>query len=136
MLLAFFNIKPFSFIRSMEVYTTQSRQSINKYGAKVSPCRTRATMLEKSVLPPDEQTIAFRIFKAWLCCPVGCDCRINRLHLCRGLRPPNECPGYDADAGVPVIPWLRRMRSAPSLPSFPGPLWPEVVAPDRVLSMG
>ena len=27
------------------------------------------------------------------------------------------------------------MRSTPSLPSLPGPLWPEVVTPDRVLSM-
>ena len=26
--------------------------------------------------------------------------------------------------------------STPSLPSLPGPLWPGVVAPDRVLSMG
>ena len=28
------------------------------------------------------------------------------------------------------------MQSAPSLPSLLGPLWPGVVAPDRVLSMG
>ena len=28
------------------------------------------------------------------------------------------------------------MRSIPSLPSLPGPLWPRFVAPDRVLSMG
>ena len=28
------------------------------------------------------------------------------------------------------------MRSTPSLPSFPGPLWPVVVEPDRFLSMG
>ena len=28
------------------------------------------------------------------------------------------------------------MRSTPSLPSLRSPLWPEVVAPDRVLSMG
>ena len=27
------------------------------------------------------------------------------------------------------------METAPSLPSLPGPLWPKVVAPDRVLSM-
>ena len=28
-------------------------------------------------------------------CPVGWGCRIRRLHLCRGVRPPaNECPGY------------------------------------------
>ena len=28
------------------------------------------------------------------------------------------------------------MQSTPSLPSLPGPLWPRVEAPDRVLSMG
>ena len=28
------------------------------------------------------------------------------------------------------------MRSTPSLPSVPGPLWARVVASDRVLSMG
>ena len=28
------------------------------------------------------------------------------------------------------------MWNTPSLPSLPGQLWPEVVAPDRVLSMG
>ena len=28
------------------------------------------------------------------------------------------------------------MRSTPSLPLLPGPFWPGVVAPDRVLSMG
>ena len=28
------------------------------------------------------------------------------------------------------------MWSTPSLPSLPGPLWPRVVAPDRVLFMG
>ena len=28
------------------------------------------------------------------------------------------------------------MQCTPSLPSLPGPLWPGVVAPDRVLSMG
>ena len=28
------------------------------------------------------------------------------------------------------------MRSTPLLPSLPGPLWPEEVAPDRVLFMG
>ena len=28
------------------------------------------------------------------------------------------------------------MRSSPSLPSFAGPLWPGVVAPNRFLSMG
>ena len=28
------------------------------------------------------------------------------------------------------------MRITPSLPLLPGPLWPGMVAPDRVLSMG
>ena len=29
--------------------------------------------------------------------PVGWHCRIHRLLLCRGVRPPphNKCPGYD-----------------------------------------
>ena len=31
-------------------------------------------------------------------CPVGLSCRIHRLHLCGGVRPPpNECPGYDTN---------------------------------------
>ena len=31
---------------------------------------------------------------------------------------------------------LYGVQSTPSLPSVPDPLWPGVVAPDRVLSMG
>ena len=31
---------------------------------------------------------------------------------------------------------LWRMWSTPTLPSLPGPQWPRVIAPDRVLSMG
>ena len=31
---------------------------------------------------------------------------------------------------------LWKIPSIPSLPSLPGPLWPGVLAPDRVLSMG
>ena len=37
---------------------------------------------------------------------------------------------------APVILELCGIRSIPSLPSLPGPFWPEVVTPDRVLSMG
>ena len=33
------------------------------------------------------------------------------------------------------MPKLWRMQSNPSLPSFPGPLWPGVVAPDRVIKL-
>ena len=73
-------------------------------------------------------------------CPVGWGCRIHRLLLCRGVRPPaNECPGYDtkqSDGEVPAMLELWGMQSTPSLPLLPGPLWPGVVAPDRALSMG
>ena len=73
-------------------------------------------------------------------CLVGWGFRIHRLLLGRGIRHPfNECPGYDikqSDGEVPVMLVLLRMRSTPSLLSLPVPLWPGVVAPDRVLSMG
>ena len=55
-------------------------------------------------------------------CPVGWGCRIHWLHFCRGVRPPRR-----VNAG---------MRSNPSLPSVPGPLWPGVVTLDRALSIG
>ena len=52
---------------------------------------------------------------------------------------PNECPGYNtkqSDGEISVMLGLWGIRSTPSLPLLPGPLWPGVVAPDRVLSMG
>ena len=62
-------------------------------------------------------------------------CRIHQLLFCRGVRPPpNECPGYDtkqSDGEVPAVLELWGMRSTPSLPSLPGPLWLGVVAPDK-----
>ena len=51
----------------------------------------------------------------------------------------NERPGYDtkqSDGEVPVMQELWGMWSTPSLPSLHGPVWPGVVTPDRVLSMG
>ena len=75
----------------------------------------------------------------YIYCPVGWGCRIHRLHLCRGLRPPNDCPKFDtkqSDGEVPVMLELRGMQSTPSLPLLPGPLRPGTVAPDRALSMG
>ena len=74
-------------------------------------------------------------------CPVGWGCRIHRLLLCRGVRPhpQRESWIYDtkqSDGEVPAMLELWGMRSTPSLPSLPGPLWPGVVAPDRALSMG
>ena len=41
---------------------------------------------------------------------------------------------FDGEASVLLE--LKGMQSTPSLPSLPGRLWPGVVAPDRVLSMG
>ena len=52
---------------------------------------------------------------------------------------PNEHPGYDtkqSDGEVSVILELWGMWCTSLLPSLPGPLWPGVVAPERVLSMG
>ena len=59
--------------------------------------------------------------------------------LQRGKTPPNECPGYDtkqSDGEVPVMQELWGMRSTPSLPLLPGPLWPGMVASNRAISMG
>ena len=53
--------------------------------------------------------------------------------------PTNKCPRYDtkqSDGKVPVMVDLWGMRSTPSLPLLPGPIWPDVVAPDRAQSMG
>ena len=66
-------------------------------------------------------------------CPVGWDCRIHWLHLCRGVRHP---PMSVLDMTVNIL-MVRiwRIRSTSSLPLLPGLLWPGVVAPDRVLSI-
>ena len=54
------------------------------------------------------------------------------------LNSPNKCPGYDtkqADGEAQVMLKFWRIQSNPLLPLLPGhPLWPRVVAPDRVLS--
>ena len=56
-----------------------------------------------------------------------------------GKDPRNECPGYESkqsDGEVLVMLEIWGMQSALLFPLLPGPLWPKVVAPDRVLSMG
>ena len=68
-------------------------------------------------------------------------CRIHRLHLCTGVRPPtnNNCLGYDtkqSDVEAPVMLELSGMQSTTSLPSFLSELWPRAVVTDRDLSMG
>ena len=50
----------------------------------------------------------------------------------------NECPRYDtkqSDGETSLILELWGMRCTPLFLSFPGPLWPGVVASDRVLSI-
>ena len=44
LLLFFATLKPFSFIKSIDVLSTYSWQMINRYRANVSPCSTPATM--------------------------------------------------------------------------------------------
>ena len=56
-----------------------------------------------------------------------------------GQDSPKECPGYDikqSEVKASVILELWGIRITPSLLSVPGQLWPGMVAPDRVLSMG
>ena len=72
-------------------------------------------------------------------CLVSWGCRIHRLHLYRGVRPPQRVSWYDnrqSGGEVPVMLEFWGMESTPSLPWLQCPLWPGVVAPDRVLSMG
>ena len=51
----------------------------------------------------------------------------------------NDSLGYDtkqSESEVPVMLELWGIQSTLLLPLLPGPLWPGVVAPDRILSMG
>ena len=85
-----------------------------------------------------KQNIAFWCTSK-LAYPVSWGCRICWLHLWRWVTPTIECPGYDAkqsDVEFPVRLELWGMQNTSSLPSLPDPLWPRVIAPDRVLSMG
>ena len=56
-----------------------------------------------------------------------------------GYDSPNKCPGYDtkqSDGETPVMLELWGMGSTPSLQLLLGQLWPGVVAPNSVLSVG
>ena len=60
--------------------------------------------------------------------PIWLGCRMHQLHLC------NKRPVYDieqSDGEVPML-GLWGKQSTPWLPLLPGPLWPEMVAPDIV----
>ena len=69
--------------------------------------------------------------------PVGWGSKIHQLHLCRTLqtRVLDMTLNYLIDE-VSVMLKLWGMWSTLLLPSLSGSLWPRVVAPDRVLSMG
>ena len=74
-------------------------------------------------------------------CLVSWGCRVHRLLLSWGVRstPQNECPGCNtkqSDGQVPVMLEIGVLRSTPSLPLFPSSLWPVMIEPDRVPSMG
>ena len=83
------------------------------------------------------QLTAFTLF---LLSPVSWCCRIHRLHLYRGIRPP---PPHTHTHTTSVLGMILNnlmelwgMLHIPLLPLLSGPLWPGVVAPDRVLSFG
>ena len=69
-------------------------------------------------------------------CQVRSGCRIHWLHLCRGVRCPNEFPGYvskQSHGEVLVMLEFWGMQSTPSLALLPSPLFHGMVAPDKVL---
>ena len=57
---------------------------------------------------------------------------------CRGVRPLNECPGYDTKPSDGEAPGLELwgMWTTPSLPLVPSPPWTGMLVPDRVPCMG
>ena len=59
-----------------------------------------------------------------------------QLHLCSGVTPPHpqQVPGYDTKQSDNALGECRDTHTARLLSLLPGPLGPEVVAPDRVLS--
>ena len=69
---------------------------------------------------------------------VGWGCRKHQLPLSKGVRPPPPTSVllYDtkqSDGEVPIMLKLWGMQNTTLLSSLPGPLWPGVVVPDRVL---
>ena len=53
------NEKPFTFIRSIDVRSTQAKQYINIYDTNESPYKTPVTLSKKLESPSDERTIAY-----------------------------------------------------------------------------
>ena len=65
---------------------------------------------------------------------VGWGCKKHQLYFC-GRSHVSECPAYNIKHSDGKAPTLERweMWSTPSLLLLPGPLWPGVVSPDKVL---
>ena len=110
---------------------------------QIHPCRIIANILFnhagkiRGYIPfPRVSVRKKKLFAQEYCNHVRWGYRTHQWHLCRGVRPsPNEIPWYNtkqSDGEAPVKLW--GMRSTSSLISLPGPLSPEAVAPDRVLS--
>ena len=77
--------------------------------------------------------------KNWVTYKLFWGCRIHRLHLFRVVRLSQRVSWHDtklSDGETPVMLELWGMQSTSFLPLFPGSLFPGLVAPDRVLSMG
>ena len=117
-------------------YTTGTSMEIFSINENVPYFRQRCLSLLKKIsfgtLPsqPIFQNDLIVRLPSLLWSPVGWGCRVQQLHLCRGVRhPTNECPGYgtkQSDSEVPVMLELWGMRSR-----LPGSLWPRVVEPDK-----
>ena len=43
-------------------------------------------------------------------CPVSWGCKIHRLHLCRGVRPPNKCPDMTLNNLIVRFQWYWSFR--------------------------
>ena len=115
-------------IRDVALKTCQKRWMIGRSGEKGSGISVLAMM-----------TINIDFVDTAGPCPVGWGCRIYRLHPCRGIRHPQRVSWIwhkQPDGAAPVMLELWGMRNTLSLPSLSGSLWPWVVAPYRVLSMG
>ena len=97
--------------------------------------------------PYDQHWTAAHESRAWLSSPLNSlaqsagaveytECHLSQRGKTLPLTSVLDYDTKQSDGEVPAVLELWRMRSTPSLPSLPGPLWPGVVAPDKVLSMG
>ena len=106
---------------------------------------SKATYIDVGILSPHfptpisltNQREVNWIYTSLLACQTTC----KSTNILLGVRPshPNKCPGHyieQSNGKAPVMLELGGMWSTPLLLLLPGPFWPEVVAPDRVSSMG